>query len=623
VGKTKNNVLEEMSLILIAIVAISLVGVVSGFGLLRDSPSIRTVNHQVVGRTITSLSLAGKSGNSANSREEDVELTRKIISGNVKNEAASSKKKRSRVLNKLGIHRLTKIRKKEQKEEPEQIFQVSTIEDLDKYFEDKDKRFRDKNGDIDYDKLLASLSVIGDTQIIGSPDHPDYVHPVLKLLHARRKAGSKCVEGSRPDGFRVALAVEGGGMRGCVSAGMVAAIHYLGLDESFDVVYGSSAGSIIGSYFITGQLPWFGPEIYYDSLTTAGRTFIDSRRLLRAIGAGLLDPRLVKDVIFRPGNGKPVLNLSFLLKTTAIEKKPLDWERFVERQKVLPLKVIASGLKSEKPLIMDMDKGYFNNLEELTNCMHASCLLPGIAGPIMNIKTPSTPDSNHQDNQEQQGKFVIANNLDDDIFEPAADALLYEPLPYRAAIKEGATHVLVLRTRPDGVDTTGKSSIFERLIFKRFFLKKNKLSNMYKRVRMHLHKYVYGKSVIELNEVARSDRDYNDLSEPHLMALALPPGSEEVTRLETGREAIFEGVRRGFARAYDALVEDPAERGRGAIVAKQYFPDEILEYDPLTMETSHEFESAFDAFLTEKKDIPKIWSESGHTGIPDAYPQSK
>jgi predicted acylesterase/phospholipase RssA len=613
-----------MGRIATAFVAISVLGVVSGFRLSHVSP-IRAGDHHLFGKSATRLC-----GKPASSRDEDIERTRKVVSGhdspkstgNGNDEAVNSKKKRSRVWNKLGIHRLSKIRKKEQKEEPEQIFPVTKTGDLDEYFEDKQKRFRDKNGNIDYDKLLASLSVIGNTQIIGSPDHPDTVHPVLKLLHTRRKTGSKCVEGSRPDGHRVALAVEGGGMRGCVSAGMVAAINYLGLDESFDVVYGSSAGSIIGSYFITGQLPWFGPEIYYDSLTTAGRTFIDSRRLLRAIGAGLLDPRLVKDVIFRPGNGKPVLNLSFLLKTTAIERKPLDWERFVERQKVLPLKVVASGLKSEKPLIMDMEKGSFQSLEELTNCMHASCLLPGIAGPVMNIRTGSTQGDNGE-RSDQQDNFVIANNFGDDTFEPAADALLYEPLPYQSAIDEGATHVVVLRTRPDGVDTTGKSSIFERLIFKRFFLKKNKLANMYKRVRMHLHKYVYGKSVLELNEAAVSDRDYNDLSAPHLMAVALPPGSEEVTRLETGREAIFEGVRRGFARAYDALVEDPAERGRGAIVAKQYFPDEILDYDPLTMETSHKFESAFDAFLAETKETPKIWRDSGHTTIPDAYPEPK
>jgi len=91
-----------------------------------------------------------------------------------------------------------------------------------------------------------------------------------------------------------------------------------------------------------------------------------------------------------------------------------------------------------------------------------------------------------------------------------------------------------------------------------------------------------------MNKWADDKSDYKDTSKPHVLAVALPPGSPEVTRLETGREAIFEGMRRGFARAYDCLVEDPEERGRGAIVAKEYFPDEILEYDPLDIDVTDE-----------------------------------
>jgi hypothetical protein len=52
------------------------------------------------------------------------------------------------------------------------------------------------------------------------------------------------------------------------------------------------------------------------------------------------------------------------------------------------------------------------------------------------------------------------------------------------------------------------------------------------------------------------------------MAVATPC-SPEVTRLETGREAIFEGFRLLLDR--DRLVEDPAERGRGHIVPRSTF----------------------------------------------------
>lgn len=517
------------------------------------------------------------------------------------------KSKRARLLKKMGFRKSLAnkeaIRKEKRSTKPQVTYDVTSVDELEAYFNDDAKRFRNENGSIDYDALLRGLSVKGDTQIIGSIDRPDYVHPVAKLLHERKRNGSQC--GEREDGCKVALIVEGGGMRGCISAGMICALHHLGLRETVDVVYGSSAGSMIGAYFITGQLPWFGPEVYYDKLTTAGKEFIDTRRLLRSLGFGLVDPRLFKDVMTRPGNGKPVLNLPFLLKTTMQGTKPLDWKTFAERQKVQPLKVVASALKSEEPFVMEMAKGHFDSLDELSDCMHASCLLPGIAGPIMNVKTQNLESS--------KPKFVVANGLDDPDYEPLADALVHAPIPYESAYQDGATHTLVIRSRPDGTDVTGKGGIFEKLIFRRFFLRKNKLPKMFRRMSQHLHKKLYAQNVLEMNAEAYSTRDYLDTSKPHALTIALPPGSEEVTRLETGREAIFEGVRRGFARAYDALVEDPAERGRGDIVARQYFPDEILNYDPTTIERVDE--SAFSIFMEECGLSPKSWDEAFGSGF--------
>ena len=472
--------------------------------------------------------------------------------------------------------------------------EIRSVQELEDYWIDKEKKFRKKStkgkscDDIDYDALLACASIKGDTQIIGSPDHPDKVHPVLQILHERRRTKSPLTPTgeSRPDGFKVALVVEGGGMRGCLSAGMVAATYYLGLEDCFDVVYGSSAGTVIGSYFITRQLPWFGPEIYYDSLTTSGKKFIDTKRLLRTFGFGLLDPRLLKDVILRRGNGKAVVNLPFLLQTTAQESKPLDWEKFKEMQKVQPMKIVSSALKSERSVVLDMEKGNFNSLSELADCMRSSCLLPGLAGPLMNLDT-----------REGAGKVMLGNKISDPHMEPLADSLIFEPLPYETAIKDGATHVVVFRTRPDGADVSGKSSIFERLTIRRFFCRKNNLPNIFKYMRRHMHKKIYSKEVLALNEASNDFRDYKDVSKPHMMPVAVAPGSPEVGKLEKRREKIFDGVRRGFARAYDALVEDPKERGRGMIVAKQYFPDEIMNYDPLQIDSKKE--SAFDAYLSQ------------------------
>jgi len=496
----------------------------------------------------------------------------------------------------------TPVQEVAEESKPESRYLVTTRQELDDYWEDKEGRFREADGEIDYNELLKCVRVVGDTQIIGSKDHPERTHSVAQLMHERKRNNSTCMEGPRPDGCKLALSIEGGGMRGCVSAGMVAAIYHLGLQDTVDVVYGSSAGTVIGSYFITRQVQWLGPEIYYDSLTMAGKNFIDSKRLLRAMGFGLLDPRQIKDVVYRRRDGKPVLNLDYLLKQTVQRTKQLDWDKFIEMQRVQPLKIVASGLKSEKPILMDYANKNFETLDELTRCMHASCLLPGIAGPVMNM------DKSAVERGQTGQKFTLGNGLNDAKYEPMADALLYQPLPFHSAIEEGATHVLVLRTRADGADVTGKSSLFERLIVKRFFKRKNNLPNMWDRMRKHLHKKRYAEDVITLNEAAWDDRDPMDTSSPHLMTIAMPPGSGEISKLETGREEILNGVRRGFARAYDALVEDPSERGRGVIVAKEFFPDEILNYDPTEIYAPQQ--SAFEVFLRKSGKDPEDWKVS-------------
>jgi len=51
--------------------------------------------------------------------------------------------------------------------------------------------------------------------------------------------------------------------------------------------------------------------------------------------------------------------------------------------------------------------------------------------------------------------------------EPMADAQLFEPVPYRSAVADGATHVLVLRTRPDGVRVTNKMGLLDKMIIYR------------------------------------------------------------------------------------------------------------------------------------------------------------
>ena len=57
---------------------------------------------------------------------------------------------------------------------------------------------------------------------------------------------------------------------------------------------------------------------------------------------------------------------------------------------------------------------HWSDLPGLAQCMRASMLLPGICGPTITLESMG-------------GKK-----------EPLADAMLFEPIPYRAALAEGA-----------------------------------------------------------------------------------------------------------------------------------------------------------------------------------------
>jgi predicted acylesterase/phospholipase RssA len=58
----------------------------------------------------------------------------------------------------------------------------------------------------------------------------------------------------RPEGARLALVIEGGGMRGAVSGGMALGLHELGLAAAFDAAYGSSAGALSAMWLDSGRL---------------------------------------------------------------------------------------------------------------------------------------------------------------------------------------------------------------------------------------------------------------------------------------------------------------------------------------------------------------------------------
>ena len=103
------------------------------------------------------------------------------------------------------------------------------------------------------------------------------IHPVTSALR------------SRPAGARLALVVEGGGMRGAVSGGMALALGELGLAGAFDAAYGASAGALNALWLVSDRVmegipTWvdrtWNRELISRRRMLAGRPIVDIRGLI-------------------------------------------------------------------------------------------------------------------------------------------------------------------------------------------------------------------------------------------------------------------------------------------------------------------------------------------------------
>ena len=174
-------------------------------------------------------------------------------------------------------------------------------------------------------------------------------HPVIDLLMSRKSQGS--IPGNRQDDFRVGLAVEGGGMRGVLSAAMLAALVDYDLADCFDAVYAYSAAAVNAVYFASGG-GWHSLSIYYDELI--GSEFISYGRFAR---------------------GGPLVSLDFVLDVVLEQRNPLDYQRVIDSQ--VELHLIASSIDQLKPVAFKK----FTTKEEVRSALKASACIPLVAGP--------------------------------------------------------------------------------------------------------------------------------------------------------------------------------------------------------------------------------------------------
>jgi predicted patatin/cPLA2 family phospholipase len=317
-------------------------------------------------------------------------------------------------------------------------------------------------------------------------------HPVLELLRERAASGS--TPGERPDGQRVALVLEGGGMRGVVSAGMAAALERHGLTGGFDLIAGASAGAINGAALIAGVAEGC-VTAYHTAFAT--REFINPLRLLR---------------------GRPALDVSFALGHASGELDAARHARTVDS--AVELHCVAMDVDTAKTV----DLTGMRSREALLEALLASSRLPWIGGDPVVI----------------DGRRYV-------------DGGLTEAIPVATAIAAGATHVLVLQTRPVGVPRSSGSKLADRLITRHLRRLNPDLVALY-----HRRAEVYEEVVAE---IGRRSADPG-AGPPHVLGLRPPAGTPAVSQLER-RADVLATAAADAARLVDDLLEalpDPLAR---------------------------------------------------------------
>ncbi|WP_067823657.1 patatin-like phospholipase family protein [Nocardia inohanensis] len=226
---------------------------------------------------------------------------------------------------------------------------------------------------------------------------------VGELLAWRQRTGS--VPGRRRDGERLALVIEGGSSRGAYSHGMAMALEEMDLLSCFDGVYGASAGALNGAWLLCGRAR-------------------DSRRAW--------NPEVINRVI-SPGRalrGGRVVDTDYLVHTVYERIVPMDFP------------AILANPVTFHPIATDADTGAAVDLHDtLTDpravqaSLRASTCLPILAGRPVRIG---------------ERRFV--------------DAGLSESVPIRTALAQGATRVLVLRTRREDEISRPPSNLENRVV---------------------------------------------------------------------------------------------------------------------------------------------------------------
>jgi predicted patatin/cPLA2 family phospholipase len=244
-------------------------------------------------------------------------------------------------------------------------------------------------------------------------------HPVLRVL---RERAVRAPERPWRDGHRVAVVLEGGGMRGVISAAMAGSLERAGLTHCFDIVVGTSAGALNAAGLLAGVA---------DACCTAYHTAFTTRRFVNP---------------YRLLIGRAAIDVAYTLDHN---DEHLDAERHERTvSNAVPLHCIAVDVETAEPC----DLTGLLTADELRQALLASSRMPWIGGEPVPFR----------------GRRWL-------------DGGLAEAIPHRTAVALGATHVLVLQTRPWGVARTAPPAAASWVLERNLRKLNPKLVELYRR----------------------------------------------------------------------------------------------------------------------------------------------
>jgi predicted patatin/cPLA2 family phospholipase len=298
-------------------------------------------------------------------------------------------------------------------------------------------------------------------------------HPVVEALR------------NRPPNARLALVVEGGGMRGAVSGGMALGLHELGLGNAFDAAYGSSAGTLNAMWLVSGRVregipTWIDPTLVHE--------LINPRRLLR---------------------GGPVVDITTLVEERYEQLAPGLFEDVLGADTELhPLATVVETAEA-----VDL-RGDIADSRTLRLALRATACLPLLAGPPVELG----------------GRRLI-------------DAGLSAAIPFRKALADGATHVLILRSRRYGERVEPSTGFGAALT-----------GRMLRRMSPALERAFRTRVEREHEDEDFLDRHRDDPTlEPAILAIHPTPDSPVPSRLERDVELVKDALEAGRQAANAAV----------------------------------------------------------------------